>query len=115
MGIFLCILVSLCLATILLESIPVLFVRNKGAWLRAGLICNVVTNPILNLLMFLMTTYVQNDGLVTAAMLLLEGAVVLIEACFYRKMLDKSRISCFGFALIANALSFGTGMFFFSL
>ncbi len=108
-------LALVCLITVLLESIPVLFVRNRSAWWRAGILCNVVTNPIINLLMLLVNTYIPNQGLTAGITLLLESAVVITEAWLYRKMLHKSVRICFVFSLIANALSWSIGAVFLQL
>ncbi len=106
---FLLLLAALCLATILLEGIPALFVRDRKAWWRASVICNIVTNPPLNLLVFLLTAYVPADDIMTVLLPGLELIVVLIEAYFYRKMLSSSAPVCFLFSLIANALSWSIG------
>lgn len=104
-------LIVLCLATLLLESIPCLFVRGRFAWWKASLICNVVTNPILNLTMFLVMAYMPypDPDLFMPAVYVLEGAVVLTEAWLYKRMLDKTWLGCFCFSLIANAISFCVG------
>ena len=106
---FLLLLAALCLATILLEGIPVLFVRDRNAWWRASVICNIVTNPTLNLLVFLLTAYIPDIGIMTVIVPALELIVVLTEAWIYRKMLSSSVPVCFLFSLIANALSWGIG------
>ena len=49
--------IGLCLLTVLLESIPVLFVGDRGAWWRASVICNIITNPPLNMTVLLLSAY----------------------------------------------------------
>ena len=112
--IILLMLVALCLATIILESIPVLVVHHKLAWWKASLICNVVTNPILNVVIFLLTAILQSNDVIYPVILVLECAVVLIEAYFYQRMLNSRFTACLVFSLIANLLSFSAGMFLYA-
>ena len=108
------VLAALCVSTITLESIPVLFVKNKRSWWKASLICNVVTNPILNVVVFLLTAILYPNDVVYPVILVLECAVVLIEAYFYKRMLNSSFTACLMFSLIANLLSFSAGMFLYA-
>lgn len=107
-------LAALCVSTITLESIPVLFVKNKRSWWKASLICNVVTNPILNVVIFLLTAILQSNDVIYPVILVLECAVVLIEAYFYQRMLNSRFTACLVFSLIANLLSFSAGMFLYA-
>ena len=101
----------LCAFTILLEStIPTLFVREKKAWWKASVICNIVTNPLLNLTMLLFFYFIESSLLTMIIMVALEAAVVFIEAYFYKVMLAKNYLPCFLFSLAANFTSFSVGM-----
>ena len=108
------VLAALCVSTITLESIPVLFVKNKRSWWKASLICNVVTNPILNVVIFLLTAILQSNDVIYPVILVLECAVVLIEAYFYQRMLNSKFAVCLIFSLIANTISFSAGMFLYA-
>lgn len=101
-----------CGATILLESIPVLFVRSKKTWWKASVICNVVTNPILNTVMLLVAAALPVMDVLILGLFALEIVVVFLEAFFYQRMLGKAYWQCFLFSLIANLISFGTGLMF---
>lgn len=103
------ILAITCGATILLEGIPVLFLKNKRAWWKASVLCNVVTNPALNVIMLLLPPPLHEDGPVACIVALLEVTVVFLEAWFYRLMLENSYKNCFLFSLVANGISFAAG------
>lgn len=108
-------LVLFCIGTILLESIPCLFVREKLAWWRAGIICNVVTNPVLNVTVLLVGALLPQLDIRTPVLLVLEVVVVFLEAYFYKKLLDRPYLHCLLFSCIANLLSFGIGLLFQNL
>lgn len=100
---------ALCFAiTVLLESIPILFLREKKAWWKASLICNVITNPTLNLIILLLTWLLWRQNWDTLRFAL-EMTVVFLEAFFYHRMLGKGFVRCFLLSLIANAISFVIG------
>lgn len=103
-------LACVCGTTILLESIPVLFMKNKKAWWKASVLCNVVTNPILNTVILLLALLQSEGDLVSYIVIVLEVVVVFLEAYFYRLMLDKTYKCCIVFSLVANGLSYGTGV-----
>ena len=99
-----------CISTILLEAVPVLLFKEKKAWFKAGVACNVATNPVLNAMVMLITFYIGWGKLAYGLVLLLEVAVVFLEAWFYRFLLDKTYGCCLLFSACANALSFCTGL-----
>lgn len=94
---------------LLLESIPVLFLRNRKAWWKASVLCNVVTNPILNIIVILLSTVLPGGNVVSWIVLALEVAVVFFEAWLYGLMLGNTYKSCLLFSLIANGISFVAG------
>lgn len=103
------ILAVCCISTILLESLPILFLKNRYAWWKASLVCNLVTNPLLNTIMMLLCYWIEDLQLLGLFLFVLEAAVVLIEGFFYSRILDKRYLPCLGISLIANAMSFLAG------
>ena len=103
-------LAVLCTATILLEAVPVLLVKDRKAWWKAGLVCNVVTNPVLNVVMLLVTALLTDSGFVFPVLMVLELTVVFLEAWLYRLLVGKPYLHCLAFSLVANAVSFGAGI-----
>lgn len=102
----LAVLAVCCGATILLEMLPLLLVSQRKNWLKASIVCNVATNPVLN--MFMLVVYLLTDHALWSISILfvLEVAVVFFEAFVYHKMLSKKYLPCFLFSLVANAISF---------
>ena len=99
-----------CISTIVLEAIPILLLKEKKAWFKASVICNVVTNPVLNAIVMLFTFYFGWGKLAYGLVLLLELAVVFLEAELYRVMLNKTFWHCLIFSACANVFSFGMGL-----
>lgn len=112
MIIILLVLATMCGATILIEGIPTLLQKDRKAWWKASVICNVVTNPILNVLILLMTTLWPDQSWVQQMIILLELVVVFLEAYFYHRMLNKGYGRCLLFSFIANVLSMFAGIMF---
>ena len=108
-------LVALCSVTVLLESIPSLFVRDRISWWRASVICNIVTNPLLNVIALLLSAYLPNELFLQPTVLILEGVVVFSEAYFYQRMLDRVWSACLLYSLAANGISYGIGTVLLSL
>lgn len=104
------VLLLLCAATIILESFPCLFRSRKGAWWKAGVLCNIVTNPVLNTFVMLLMAMSFPTEVILGAIFAAEIAVVFTEAHFYRHMMQKNYWNCFVFSLICNGLSFGVGL-----
>ena len=101
-----------CLATCLLEMIPALFMKQRAGWLKTGLLCNVITNPILNTWLLLLGFYINEDSRLFLAMVFSELAVVAVEAWMYRKLLQAPWKRCLGFAFVANLFSLVVGLLF---
>lgn len=111
MSILIAILMICCGSTILLEAIPILFLTDKKAWWKASVVCNVVTNPLMNTIM-LLVFLIADLMIIVIIMLALEVVVVFVEAYFYQRMMNKKYLECFMFSFAANVFSFLAGMFF---
>ena len=98
-----------CAATIVLEGIPILFLKSKKAWWKASILCNVVTNPLLNVIVLFLPVVLDDYLLIAWLVMALEVVVVFFETWFYQLMLEKSCKKCFLFSLIANGFSFVVG------
>jgi len=101
-----------CIATILLEGFPLIVMRERKKWFKASLLCNVVTNPILNSSLILCTYFMDNKQNELFVMIVFEVVVVFVEAVIYSKMLNKEFWKCFIVSLVLNALSFFIGLYF---
>ena len=100
----LCALVLTCI----LEIIPLAFLRPFRRWLGASLICNVLTNPLLNCI--LQYSYARLSAPeITALTIALEAGVVVCEAVLYRLILAEPMKKCAAVSLGSNAFSYGAG------
>ena len=79
----------------------------------ASLLCNLLTNPLLNLLIQLVLRF--SPGLYWAALVPLEIAVVFAEAYVYRLLCDFSVKRALLISLLLNAASYGAGALFWSV
>jgi len=102
-------LAGLLAVTCALESIPLALMRPARRWLKAGLICNVLTNPLLNCVLMLAGMFISGAAH-RALTVFLELCVVACEALIYRLMLGESRRRCVCVSLVCNLLSYGAGL-----
>ena len=105
------ILALLCAGTCVIELIPLLFVRNSGQWIKASLLCNVITNPIVNVLLALASLVVSDRAIYIAIMILLEVAVIAFEAFIFRQVTGESVQKCILISAMINLCSFAVGLF----
>ena len=103
-------LLSALLLTVAVESIPLLFCKPLKDWLIAGLLCNCATNPVLNIVRILFYALWQSHTALLCLTVVLELAVVMIEAWLYRLLTDGSRPRCFTLSLVCNGLSVLAGI-----
>lgn len=103
-------LVICCAATIIIEAFPLIVLRERWEWIKASVVCNVVTNPILNSILILCAYFIDNNTAVVLIMVVLEIVVVVIETFFYVRMLDEPFVKCFLVSLLANTVSFLIGL-----
>lgn len=98
------------LLTIAAEGILIYFITRKTKYIWYSAICNIITNPALNLILFFFGTYsgasVKAQYILLAA---LEAAVVVIEGLFYRALLSRKLSYTLPLSLALNAASFAAG------
>ena len=103
-------LLSALVLTIVAESIPLLFCKPRKDWFIAGLLCNCATNPALNILRILFYSLWQNLTTLLLFTVILEVAVVLIEAWLYTLLTDTTRTRALLLSLLCNSLSLTLGI-----
>ena len=97
------------LVTVALESIPALCLPQGKAWWKVSLLCNTLTNPLLNVLLLIGRALISNPVAVALLLLFLEAGAVLVEAYVYKDFLKKAYKACLLFSVIANVFSFTAG------
>ena len=99
------------LLTCAAEACPVLFMKRRKEWFGSGLLCNVLTNPLLNVCLWLVQAHCSRS-VWWCAVLVGEIAVVFTEALLYRAMVSVSYKRCLAQSLLCNAVSFVVGLCF---
>ncbi|MBQ8658632.1 MAG: hypothetical protein IJ506_05810 [Clostridia bacterium] len=111
-------LLILCLATCLFEGIALLLLHDRKKWLAPSLLCNVITNPILNMVLpFLYSVVVYWTDIFSfflnpLMLICLEIGVIYMEAWLYGFFVPhpfkrRLKVSC-----AVNAFSFVVGLLF---
>lgn len=106
------ILVLLCVSTCIIEIIPFLFLKNRFKWIKTSLLCNVITNPIMNTILAILTLFIRDNTVFFIITVILEVAVVVFEAFIYYNVMDESAWKCVVLSLLANVCSFAIGVIF---
>ena len=109
--------------TILIEMLVLLFFKNRKTLFRPLLIANLITNPILNLIlpaiyigieflgvMFIRVSIIIVWSLQIIVLVLFEILVVFSEAYIIKFYTDLKFKSCFIYSLILNLVSFLLGL-----
>ncbi|MCR5322551.1 MAG: hypothetical protein K6E85_04710 [Lachnospiraceae bacterium] len=73
-------------------------------------LCNMLTNPILNLSLYGAACLGAGPGLIKALIIIGEICVVASEYALYRLMSHETRKMCFIVALITNVISYLSGL-----
>ena len=74
-------------------------------------LCNLLTNPLLNLILILYLTFIGQE-FYPVVVGILEMVVVVVEAFIIKLMTDCRLVKAFGQSLLFNAASFGIGLLF---
>ena len=99
--------------TVLVESIPLLFLSPQGKWFRSGLICNLLTNPLLNCLRLLFFYVFPHEMSLLVFTLCLEILVIILEAWLYKMLRRVPWRTALGLSFLCNSISFVVGGFIF--
>ena len=98
------------LLTIVIESIPLCFFRPRKQWLKVGLLCNALTNPLLNCIRILIYSLYPNATILLIITVCLEIIVVSSEAWFYQNLVPVYRVKALWVSLLCNGLSYTLGV-----
>ena len=110
MGQIINILLKLLIATCVFEIIPLLFFKSRGKWIATSLLCNALTNPLLNVILFLVSGFISNQAIYIVIVLVLELAVVAFEGFIIYNVMNESVAKCIKVSVLCNAFSFTMGL-----
>ena len=100
------------LSTCFIEMVPHFFLKKRLLWIKTGLLCNVATNPFVNILLILMSIIFKNHELIIVTTILLELIVVFVEMMLYNLILNERLSKCLLVSAMCNLLSFTIGLLF---
>lgn len=95
--------------TLVIEGIVISGFDPWKRWLLASVICNLATNPLINLILYPL----YGHSFYALAFLLLEVGVVIAEALIYKGIIKCKMRKCIVASLIANAVSCIGGIIIF--
>ena len=109
MGTIITFLVIICALTCIIEIIPLLFLKNRRQLIKTSLLCNVITNPIMNIILAIFAVYVTNLTAYTGIVIVMEIAVIMFEAFIFYNLIEESIKKCVVISVIINICSFIVG------
>lgn len=92
------------------EMLPQLFLKERKKLILSGLLCNAITNPLLNVTVLLLYAFVNDIWVLYSIIILLEVVVLFAEAGIYKLILDKPFKICLTVSAVCNAVSFSVGL-----
>lgn len=105
----------LCLVlTIIIEGIVIFIKFGRWDYVYYSFLCNILTNPMLNLLLYLLVWGLGLE-IYLPALIILEMIVVIIEAYIYKILCKFSKKEALKLSLILNISSYLIGVVIFML
>lgn len=98
------------LFTVVIEGIVMLLLTRSGRWVYCSILCNLVTNPVINLVLMLIRRSSGSDALYLTATAVGEVLVLIAEAHLYRFMTGAARRRCYLLSAVTNLVSFTAGL-----
>ena len=95
--------------TITVEGIIILLKYGRRDYVYYSLPCNVITNPMLNLLLYLLLWQLGSE-IYLSALVILEIIVVVVEANIYKVICNFSRKEAYKLSIILNLSSYLIGL-----
>ncbi len=92
------------------EILPQLFLNERKKWILSGLLCNAITNPLLNVTVFILYAFINDIWVLYSIIISLEVVVLFAEAGTYKLMLDRPFKICLSVSAICNSVSFAIGL-----
>ena len=105
--------------TIIIEWVVMWLLTHSVAMCKYNLYCNMVTNPILNLILSGVMYFLSEKMMLGASecyfipLIILEPAVVFSEMAIYRLITGKRKKECFKLSLLTNLVSALAGILWF--
>lgn len=101
------------LLTIFIEAIAMFALTRSSSWVFYNLLCNLVTNPSLNVALLLLLWFSASSTVYFIAVTIGEILVLTAETVLYKLLTSSGYRTCFIRSLITNLCSFLFGLFLF--
>ena len=98
-----------CALTCIAEVIPLLFFGDRCRLVKTSVLCNVVTNPVLNVIVAMVLVYTNSYAIYYIVLVLLEILVLLVEGLYYKHFCEIKLKRALLISLLANIVSFVVG------
>lgn len=98
------------LLTIFIEAIAMFALTRSSSWVFYNLLCNLVTNPTLNVILFLLLIFYVPTTIYYAGVIIGEILVLFAETLLYKLLTTSGYRTCFLRSLITNLCSFLFGL-----
>lgn len=99
--------------TLFIEGLIIFLLYGKKNLVYYSILCNMLTNPALNLLLLFVTNTLGFGYWIS--LIILEIIVVLIEAFIYKLLGNMKATKALFISALLNLISFGTGVLVHSL
>ena len=109
MTVFITVIIAL-LLTELTECVVVLIWENTGKTLKSVILCNLITNPISNLIMMGVKSITDSALIYFGLLGLIEIVTILAEGLILSKFTDHGTKKAFKLSLVLNTVSFFFGL-----
>ena len=110
-------LAFVCALTCIFEALALLFFKDKKDWFKPVFICNLLTNPLLNMIYPFLQVLLEQAREYTLSvylLLVLEVGVVFLEAWLLSFFVEKSYKRRLAVSAVINAVSFIAGVILFA-
>ncbi len=109
MSMFIYALILTCAMTCLTEIVPMLFFKERKGLVKTSLLCNIVTNPVLNAIVAMVLVGTNNYTAYYIVLAILEITVVFVEGLYYKHFVGIKYKKSLVISLIANVCSYVVG------
>lgn len=96
--------------TIVVEDLIMLVLTRSKKWAYYNLLCNLVTNPLINIVAGMVWLVYMDSWQYTVTVAVGELVVFAVEALLYRAMTGEPNKKCFVRSFVTNGLSFLVGL-----
>jgi len=99
------------LITIIVEGVAIFIIFRRKDYIYYSVLCNVLTNPAMNLVLLSATNFIGAKAYLPA-LILSETAVVAVESGVYNYLCRFGILKSTVLSIGLNALSFAAGLFY---